>query len=207
MSNFTKACALSQEAWLDSLPTEFDDYTYSKKYNKEINNLINKMRNDKYHRFTKRTTRLLIVAAVIVSLAVTVIALPNSRSFIVKKFSGYGVMYNNTYDLNSIENTSVGYIPDGFEYTGNSTDRDTNIKTYLNGRQYINIGKYGLSYSINYDSEYIKAYHIKRNNIVYSVSKNSGNEIMVTWKYRGFTYLINGNISEEEALKIAYTVK
>lgn len=207
MSNFTKACALSQEAWLDSLPTEFDDYTYSKKYNKEINTLINKMRNDKYHRFTKRTTRLLIVAAVIVSLAVTVIALPNSRSFIVKKFSGYGVMYNNTYDLNSIENMSVGYVPDGFEYTGNSTDRDTNIKTYLNGRQYINIGKYGLSYSINYDSEYIKAYHIKRNNIVYSVSKNSGNEIMVTWKYRGFTYLINGNISEEEALKIAYTVK
>lgn len=207
MSNFTKACALSQEAWLDSLPTEFDDYTYSKKYNKEINTLINKMRNDKYHRFTKRTTRLLIVAAVIVSLAVTVIALPNSRSFIVKKFSGYGVMYNNTYDLNSIENTSVGYVPDGFEYTGNSTDRDTNIKTYLNGRQYINIGKYGLSYSINYDSEYIKAYNIKRNNIVYSVSKNSENEIMVTWKYRGFTYLINGNISEEEALKIAYTVK
>lgn len=207
MSNFTKACALSQEAWLDSLPTEFDDYTYSKKYNKEINNLINKMRNDKYHRFTKRTTRLLIVAAVIVSIAVTVIALPDSRSFIVKKFSGYGVMYNNTYDLNSIENTSVGYVPDGFEYTGNSSDRDTNIKTYLNGRQYINIGKYGLSYSINYDSEYIKAYNIKRNNIVYSVSKNSENEIMVTWKYRGFTYLINGNISEEEALKIAYTVK
>lgn len=207
MSNFTKACALSQEAWLDSLPTEFDDYTYSKKYNKEINTLINKMRNDKYHRFTKRTTRLLIVAAVIVSLAVTVIALPNSRSFIVKKFSGYGVMYNNTYDLNSIENMSVGYIPDGFEYTGNGTDRDTNIKTYLNGRQYINIGKYGLSYSINYDSEYIKAYNIKRNNIVYRVSKNSGNEIMVTWKYKGFTYLINGNISEEEALKIAYTVK
>lgn len=207
MSNFTKACALSQEAWLDSLPTEFDDYTYSKKYNKEINTLINKMRNDKYHRFTKRTTRLLIVAAVIVSLAVTVIALPDSRSFIVKKFSGYGVMYNNTYDLNSIENTSVGYVPDGFEYTGNSSDRDTNIKTYLNGRQYINIGKYGLSYSINYDSEYIKAYNIKRNNIVYSVSKNSENEIMVTWKYRGFTYLINGNISEEEALKIAYTVK
>lgn len=207
MSNFTKACALSQEAWLDSLPTEFDDYTYSKKYNKEINTLINKMRNDKYHRFTKRTTRLLIVAAVIVSIAVTVIALPDSRSFIVKKFSGYGVMYNNTYDLNSIENTSVGYVPDGFEYTGNSSDRDTNIKTYLNGRQYINIGKYGLSYSINYDSEYIKAYNIKRNNIVYSVSKNSGNEIMVTWKYRGFTYLINGNISEEEALKIAYTVK
>lgn len=207
MSNFTKACALSQEAWLDSLPTEFDDYTYSKKYNKEINTLINKMRNDKYHRFTKRTTRLLIVAAVIVSIAVTVIALPDSRSFIVKKFSGYGVMYNNTYDLNSIENMSVGYIPDGFEYTGNGTDRDTNIKTYLNGRQYINIGKYGLSYSINYDSEYIKAYNIKRNNIVYRVSKNSGNEIMVTWKYRGFTYLINGNISEEEALKIAYTVK
>lgn len=207
MSNFTKACALSQEAWLDSLPTEFDDYTYSKKYNKEINNLINKMRNDKYHRFTKRTTRLLIVAAVIVSIAVTVIALPDSRSFIVKKFSGYGVMYNNTYDLNSIENTSVGYVPDGFEYTGNSSDRDTNIKTYLNGRQYINIGKYGLSYSINYDSEYIKAYNIKRNNIVYCVSKNSENEIMVTWKYRGFTYLVNGNISEEEALKIAYTVK
>lgn len=207
MSNFTKACALSQEAWLDSLPTEFDDYTYSKKYNKEINTLINKMRNDKYHRFTKRTTRLLIVAAVIVSIAVTVIALPDSRSFIVKKFSGYGVMYNNTYDLNSIENMSVGYVPDGFEYTGNSSDRDTNIKTYLNGRQYINIGKYGLSYSINYDSEYIKAYNIKRNNIVYRVSKNSENEIMVTWKYRGFTYLINGNISEEEALKIAYTVK
>ena len=64
-----------------------------------------------------------------------------------------------------------------------------------------------MSYSINYDSEYIKAYNIKRNNIVYRVSKNSGNEIMVTWKYRGFTYLINGNISEEEALKIAYTVK
>lgn len=207
MSNFTKACALSQEAWLDSLPTEFDDYTYSKKYNKEINTLINKMRNDKYHRFTKRTTRLLIVAAVIVSLAVTAIALPDSRNFIVKKFSGYGVMYNNAYDLDSIENMSVGYVPDGFEYTGNSTDRDTNIKTYLNGRQYINIGKYSLSYSINYDNEYIKAYHIKRNNIVYRVSKNSQNEIMVTWKYRGFTYLINGNISEEEALKIAYTVK
>lgn len=207
MSNFTKACALSQEAWLDSLPTEFDDYTYSKKYNKEINTLLNKMRNDEYHRFTKRTTRLLIVAAVIVSLAVTAIALPDSRNFIVKKFSGYGVMYNNAYDLDSIENMSVGYVPDGFELDNRYIDAEVNSISYSSTQQYYVIKKQSIGYNLNYDNTNTNVHYKTQNHITYRISENVDNELTVSWKYRNFIYIINGNISEKEALKIAYLVR
>lgn len=207
MSNFTKACALSQEAWLDSLPTEFDDYTYSKKYNKEINTLINKMRNDKYHRFTKRTTRLLIVAAVIVSLAVTVIALPDSRNFIVKKFSGYGVMYNNAYDLDSIENMSVGYVPDGFEWDNRYIDDEVNRISYSNAEKHFDIKKCSMDYVILYDNTYSEQSKIKSGGITYSVNKSGADETVVIWKYKDFQYSVVGNISQKEALKIAYSVR
>ncbi|MGN0523183.1 MAG: hypothetical protein ACI4IG_02805, partial [Eubacterium sp.] len=89
MNNFTKACFLLNEEWVNSFPDEIEQFQHSRAYTKNINRLFSKMRNDKYHPLTKGTLRALIIAAIIISLAVTAVALPQSRKYIIEKFTDH----------------------------------------------------------------------------------------------------------------------
>lgn len=72
MTTFEKAVQLSLETWVDSLPEPNDKPTYefSKRHNKKMKRLMNKMRGDRYHLLTSTEEK--IVYAVIMLILVFV---------------------------------------------------------------------------------------------------------------------------------------
>ena len=61
MTTFEKAVQLSLETWVDSLPEPNDIpmYEFSKRHNRKMKRLINKMRGDRYHLLTSTEERVL----------------------------------------------------------------------------------------------------------------------------------------------------
>lgn len=117
MNNLGTALQLDLFKELDSLPTEFEEYEHSEKYNKNINRLFDKMRGDKYHRFTKKATTIILVAAILFALVVAGFAATVGRDFVIKTFSdhfAYSVV--DKEGKKKVTELNVGYIPAGFAY-------------------------------------------------------------------------------------------
>ena len=74
MTTFEKAVQLSLETWVDSLPepkpNDIPMYEFSKRHNRKMKRLINKMRGDRYHLLTSTEEK--IVYAVITLILVFV---------------------------------------------------------------------------------------------------------------------------------------
>ena len=115
ISNLEQAVALDMEKWLQTLPEEAPAYAFSEKYKKFRVKLFDKMRGEKYHRFTKRATVAIIVAAILFAMAVATLAATVGKDFILKHFNGYAevevVDSENAVIVNAL---SIGFVPDGF---------------------------------------------------------------------------------------------
>ena len=72
MTIFEKAVQLSLEKWVDSLPdlNDVPTYKFSKRHNRKMKRLINKMRGDRYHLLTSTEEK--VVYAVIMLILVFV---------------------------------------------------------------------------------------------------------------------------------------
>lgn len=109
------ACLLSQEDWLISLQIDKDeDHAFSKRHQKKISALSDKMRSDKYHRLTRTAVKIIIVAAVILSIATTVIALPGPKKFLTSFYSDHMVI--SLEDADTVANNSkiAVKLPEGY---------------------------------------------------------------------------------------------
>ena len=115
MNNLEKACALHQALWMDDVVNGMEDYQHTKEYNRFIKKLMNRMKGDHYHKLTKSVVRLVLVAAVILSLAVTASAVPTTNEYEV-----YELIYESVYcvveeeKFKKITYLNVGYMPEGF---------------------------------------------------------------------------------------------
>ncbi|MDE6863181.1 MAG: hypothetical protein K2J41_02210, partial [Eubacterium sp.] len=143
MNNFAKACMLSNEDWINSLPTEIEAYEFSKHHNRQMNKLFSKMRKDKYHKYTKNTLRVLIVAALISSMTITAFGIPQSREFIIKKLFNYSTYtIKNTSSSEYVSDIMVGYIPENFVLKEHYESHDVYSYEYWNGENFVIISKY-----------------------------------------------------------------
>ena len=116
ISNLEQATALDIEKWLQTLPEEAPEYKFSEKYNKFRVKLFDKMRGEKYHRFTKRATVAIIVAAIVFTLAVVTLAATLGKEFIIKHFNGFAeVSVSESDEVKGLTDFSIAYIPQGFE--------------------------------------------------------------------------------------------
>ena len=123
MTVFEEACLLSCEQWIDSFPTDIPKHDFSKNHQKMMNRLFDKMRNGKYHRFTKNTIKILLIAAILLSITTTALAVPSCREYIIKTLFDYSA-YRVVDDGNSvdIDCLKLNYIPDDLRL---SIDRDS----------------------------------------------------------------------------------
>ncbi len=115
MTPLEEACSISLKRWVDSLPDNIEPYQFSKKHERRMKVLFNKMRGGRYHSITTRATVLLVAAILIFAMAVTAMAIPYTREFIIEKFfdhSTYTVVGGEYSEIGDIE---IGYIPEGFE--------------------------------------------------------------------------------------------
>ena len=117
MSKLALACEMSLNDWLATFPDEIPKAEHTKHHEKWKKNLFNKMRDDRYHRFTTKTIKVMLVAAVLFVLMLTAFVIPSSREYMMDKFenfSRYKVTQNNKNNVSG--EITVGYIPDGYEF-------------------------------------------------------------------------------------------
>ena len=203
ISNLEQATALDIEKWLQTLPEEAPAYAFSEKYKKFRVKLFDKMRGEKYHRFTKRATVAIIVAAILFAMAVATLAATLGKDFILKHFNGYSTFEISDSKENAeyVNGFVLNYIPDGF----NKIDEDSSemgiTYSYKNGNFWFNISKSFLNSGGGFSSENgIKT--IEKNGINYLIlSEENSNTVM--WNDGKYYYDMNGTLPKEELLKIA----
>lgn len=208
MSKLAQACELSLNDWLSTFPDIIPQAVCSKKHEKWKKKLFNKMRDNYYHRFTTKTVKVMLVAAVLFALLLTAFVIPSSREFMIEKFDKYSVFQITKDNKNSPNGKiTVGYIPDGFELVEEFESDNQIMYKFANGEKYIMISKKASTTMINFDTESSKTEEIIIDNTKYIYNNDGKGSIILIWIRNDFIYNINGNISKEEIIKIAKTVE
>lgn len=204
MDNLEKACCISCEKWSNSF-SEYSDFAFGRSFEKRMDKLIDKMRDDKYHRLTRNAVRVIIIAAILLSLTVSAFAFPSTRKYIIKRFQNY-FSYSVTENAKAenIEDISVEYIPKDFVLTDENNDELRAYRKYEKDNLWFSVFKMPIDAEINFNNANQET--VEHNNIeyvIYSGDKSSG----VIWNNGAYVYKIDGNISKDELLKTAYEVK
>ena len=209
MNNFEKACEMSLNDWLATIPDLVPEAEYTRNHEKWKRKLFNKMRGNRYHMFTTKTIKVMLVAAVLCTLLLTAFVIPSSREYIIDNFeifSRYKITENNKNSVNN--EITVGYIPEGFELESTVIEDKHALYNYIskdNG-SFI-VSKFSSSIEVDLDTETGNIETINVNGKVYSYSVDENNYNYLVWTENDYVYRINGAISKYELLKIAETVK
>ncbi len=205
---FLEACLLAEQDWIDSLDIPIEEHKFSPDFEKKMNKLIDKMRKDKYHRLTRKATRALIIAAIILSLAVTALAAPVTRNYIIKQFKTYSAyVLTDSYDDKITDDLTLGYIPEGFKLIYQDKAEFYDNREYIKDNRRFYILKTTLLDSIYFDTQKYKYEEFEYNNIKYIYYKSSNETTNIIWSNKKCIYRIGGNLSKEEIFKIAKHTK
>lgn len=209
MSKFAKACVLSYEEWVATIPAELPEPEYSKKHIRRMNALKNKMRGNVYHHFTTKTIRIMLVAAILLALMMTAFVIPSSRDSFMDNFNIASRYQMTKHNKNSVpDEITVGYIPEGFELESNENLSKYLILRYSNTQGiYFTTYKASSSTEIYFDTENLDTQNITINNINYTYGTDAFGNSNVIWTVNDYVFRIDGNLSAEELLKIAVTIK
>lgn len=209
MTKFEQACLLAFEDWADDIPDDLPEPEYSEKHKRWVKKLFNKMRGDRYHRFTTNTVKVMLVAAVLSALLLTAFVIPSSREFIIDKFDIYSTYKLTEDNGNSVNGEiTVGYIPEGFAVTDKHIfSKSIFVKYEFQGVKYFTIYKQTSSMEFTFDTENIETKEIDFNNISYIYGTDLYGNSYVFWNKNDYIYKIDGNIDVDEMLNIAKTIK
>lgn len=208
MNVLQESCKISCESWVASLDFPDEDVVFSKKFTKNMNKLLDKMRSDKYHRFTRKTVRFIAIAAIILSLSITAFAIPSSRNFIIKNFSEYSSYNIADYgDGKRVEELTVGYVPPGYELSEKFESADSYVYTYTNNDSSIHISKEILSTEIDFDTEEGDYKTIELNGIKYVIYYPDMHYTGVIWNNGEYIFSVDGRLDEDEIMCVAKTVE
>lgn len=208
MSKLARACELSLNDWFATFPEIIPEAERSEKHEKWKKKLFDKMRNDRYHRFTTKTVKVMLVAAVLSALLLTAFVIPSSREFIIDNFdifSTYKLTESNDNSVNG--EIAVGYIPDGFELTNKNNNSKLIAYDYMNENDWVTVSKLASSMKIEFDTETGNIENIIMDSKTYIFYVDKNNYNCIVWNENDYIYRINGTISKDELLKIAETVK
>ena len=209
MTKFEQACLLAFEDWADDIPDDLPEPEYSEKHKRWVKKLFNKMRGDRYHIFTTRTVKVMLVAAVLSALLLTAFVIPSSREFIIDKFDIFSTYKLTEDNGNSVNGEfTVGYIPEGFELENTDYYSKYIVNNYVSndGNSYT-IYKYSSSVKINFNTQDMEIEKIIFNDIVFNYCMSDFGVSSVIWTNNDYIYEIDGQLSKEEIIKIAKTVK
>lgn len=209
MTKFEQACLLAFEDWADDIPDDLPEPEYSEKHKRWVKKLFNKMRGDRYHMFTTRTVKVMLVAAVLSALLLTAFVIPSSREFIIDKFDIYSTYKLTEDNGNSVNGEiTVGYIPEGFEPTKKEHYSKHMCYQYdsTNGESIV-IYKYSSSMKVDFDTENVVVEEIVVDSTIYKYCTSISGNCNVIWNSNDYIYKVEGNMAKNELIKIAETIK
>jgi hypothetical protein len=155
-------------------------------------------------KLSKKIIKIILIAAILLSFATTVFAIPSYREFIVDKFSNHSE-YNvaDTKNAEKVTALKLNYIPDGFE----KTEEYEYTLIYKKGDKSFSVAKYQLSANINFDTEEYESENIKINNIDAIYYRSNTNQNGIIFNNGKYIFIISGNIDKETLVKIAQNVE
>ena len=210
MGVLQQACINTNLEWIASLPENPPQPEYSEKYLKNINKLLDKMRDDRYHRFTSKTARVILVAAIVMAIStVTVFATTDIGSYILNELQDHAIFQSLFESDEKVDGKiECGYIPEGFEKTSELCGELKCILIYENDEgNHLSITKIINGEEIVFDNEESKTTIIQTDTKEFIIYEKSNSDIRVVWCNSKYSYIISGNLSIEDTLKIAENVK
>lgn len=209
MNVLQQACMLSNESFMSTIPDIVPEPQYSKKHIRTMNKLLNKMRDNRYHYFTTGTVRVLIAAAIILSLVVSAFAIPSVREYVITKFNTHSVFRAvSTEDSQYVTDLTVGYIPEGFELVEETEDKNVfKYKYSSTPNNWIVVYKTSKNNEIGIDTEKYDLKTITYNNKEYQYYTSIDGVNGVVWYYNNYMYCVNGSVSYEDLLVVVDEVK
>lgn len=204
MSNFEEVCLLSCENWIDSFPAEIPKHKFSKKHSEKMKEIFQTEPKEKKHKLSKKTIKFILIAAILLSLATTVFAIPACREFIVEKFS-YHSEYNvvDTSDAKNVTSLKLNYIPVGFE----KTEDYGYAYLYTKVDKSFTVQKCELFTNIGFDTEKYDSENIRINGIDAVYYRSDCEEKGIIFNNGEYIYIISGNIDKKELVNIAQNVE
>ena len=209
MSKLAKACELSLNEWLGTIPDELPEVEYSKKHERWKKNLFNKMRGGHYHRFTTQTIKVMLVAAILMALLMTAFVFPSSRESTLDNLNAFSIFKITKHNKNSVNGEiKVGYIPKEFELESKGVSAKLlQFKYTSNNGQYFTILKCSSAGKMDFDTENFISEEIIVDNIKYTYCQGNESVNNLIWTKNDYVYRIEGVLSREELLKMAKTVE
>ena len=211
MNNLETACLLSCERWADTFEKEIPEHTFSDEHNEKMKPLLSDNLIKYKPKLSKKTLKFILIAAIILSLAITVFATakPAFEKYSLKKYSDHSEyeILSKKKETQEVKSLTVNYIPEGFEKTEEENNINNIVYTYRNNDKYFYIGKYTLDTSVGYNTEKYEEELIKIDNKEYIYYKVSNNMQGVLFNNGEYIYEIDGNISKEELVDIAQNVE
>lgn len=209
MSKFARACILSYEEWVATIPEELPEPEYSKKHIRRMNALKNKMRGNVYHHFTTKTIRIMLVAAILLALMMTAFVFPSSRDSFIDNFNIASRYQMTKHNKNSVpDEITVGYIPEGFELESKHIQHKHIAYDYSSlHNKYFTIIKYSSAIEIDFDTENSITEEISLGNSTYLYYVDANGLCGIIWNEFDYIYRISGTITKDELINIAKSVK
>ncbi len=209
MSKLAKACELSLNEWLGPIPDELPEVEYSKKHEKWKKNLFNKMRGGYYHRFTTKTIKVMLVAAILMALLMTAFVFPSSRESMLDSFNTFSMYKITKHNKNSVNREiKIGYIPDGFEFDSkDQAGKQLIVKYTTEYGSFFTIFKSSSSMEMEFNTEFFDSEEIIVNNVKYVYCQGNKGMNNLVWNKNDYIYEIDGTLSKDEMLEIAKTVE
>lgn len=211
MNNLETACLLSCERWADTFEKEIPEHTFSKEHNEKMKPLLSDNLIKYKPKLSKKTLKFILIAAIILSLAITVFATakPAFEKYSLKKYSDHSEyeILSKKKEPQEVNSLTVNYIPEGFEKTEEENNINNIVYIYRNNDKYFYIGKYTLDTSVGYNTEKYEEELIKIDNKEYIYYKVGNNMQGVLFNNGEYIYEIDGNISKEELVDIAQNIE
>lgn len=210
MGVLQQACINTNLEWIASLPENPPQPEYSEKYLKNINKLLDKMRDDRYHRFTSKTARVILVAAIVMAIStVTVFATTDIGSYILDELQDHAIFQSLFESDEKVDGKiECGYIPEGYEITNEYYNELQCSLLYENANNsHFTITKMINGEEIGLDNENAQKTVIQSDDKEFIIYEKENGNTQLVWCNADFTYRIDGNISIEKAIKIAENIK
>ena len=206
MSTFEEVCLLSCEQWVDSFPDDIPNHRFSEQHNWIMDNLFNNMQIKVKPKLSKNTIKFLLIAAILLALATTVVAVPLTREYIVNKFSNYSeyevLDRSKYYEVDSPP--ILNYVPAGFVLIDNEFIEHLE---YTNGDMRFAVSKYEIDGQFYFDTEEYPSEEIMINGIKGVYFRSDEDYAGIVFNDNKYIYSVDGNIDKEELVKIAQNIE
>lgn len=210
MNNLQLAAIECNKRWMATLPENPPEPEYSEEFHRNMAKILDKMRGNHYHRFTKKTARVILVAAIVMSLlTVTVFATTDLGAYILEELRDHAIFQSLFEPKENVDGKiDCGYIPDEFEVVQEIYRDNHCLVIYENkNNEHFSVTKMENGAEMGMDNEYTQKSVVQISGVELIIYEKDNGDFRVVWCDENYTYRIGGNISQEEAIKIAESIK